>query len=154
VGGLGRRFRFQSAHLPILSTRSYTYTVSISSTNITYVSDTELLNTEHGYHGHEAKRRGRLKVTVKFLAAAREKAGLREETLELARGATVLEILKILAANHGEELGTYLFDSGTGNPRPHLQFLLNGRSVSMAGGFDTEVTEDANLMIFPPTSGG
>jgi MoaD family protein len=95
-----------------------------------------------------------LKVTVKFLAAAREKAGVREETLELAEGATVLDILKTLVAKHGEELREYLFDPESGEPRSHLQFLLNGRSVSMMGGFASEVTEDATMMIFPPTSGG
>jgi MoaD family protein len=95
-----------------------------------------------------------LKVTVKFLAASREKAGVREEILELAGGTTVLEILKALASKHGEELRKYLFDSDSGKPRSHLQFLLNGRSVSMMGGFSSEVTEDATMMIFPPTSGG
>jgi MoaD family protein len=95
-----------------------------------------------------------LKITVKFLATAREKAGVREETLELASGVTVLEILKTLAASHGRELKEYLFDSDSGQPRSDLQFLLNGRSVSMIGGFLSEITEDATMIIFPPTSGG
>jgi molybdopterin synthase catalytic subunit/molybdopterin synthase sulfur carrier subunit len=95
-----------------------------------------------------------LKITVKFLAAARERAGVREETLELPGNTTVLEILKILAERHGNALKEYLFDSNTGNPKNHLQFLLNGRSISGMGGFSAEVTEDASLMIFPPTSGG
>ena len=91
---------------------------------------------------------------MKFLAAARERAGVREETLEFPGNTTVLEILKVLAEKHGAALREYLFDSETGNPRNHLQFLLNGRSVSAMGGFSAKVTEDANLMIFPPTSGG
>jgi MoaD family protein len=95
-----------------------------------------------------------LKVTVKFLAAAREKAGVREETLQLEGATTVLEILKALAARHGDKLKEYLFDPESDSPRPHLQFLLNGRSVSMMGGFSAKVTEDATMMIFPPTSGG
>lgn len=95
-----------------------------------------------------------LRVTLKFLAAAREKAGVREETLELQGTTTVLEILKALAAKHGDKLKEYLFDPESGSPRAHLQFLLNGRSVSMMGGFSTEVREDATMMIFPPTSGG
>jgi len=95
-----------------------------------------------------------LKVTVKFLATAREKAGVREETLQLEGATTVLEILKALTARHGNKLKEYLFDRESGNPRPHLNFLLNGRSVSMMGGFSTEVTEDTTMIIFPPTSGG
>jgi len=95
-----------------------------------------------------------LKVTVKFLAAAREKAGVREETLELADGTTVLDILQTLAAKHGDVLREYLFDQDSGEPRSHLQFLLNGRSVSMMGGFSSQITEDSTMMIFPPTSGG
>jgi molybdopterin synthase sulfur carrier subunit len=93
-------------------------------------------------------------VTVKFLATAREVAGVREETLQLEGGTTVLEILKALAARHGNKLKEYLFDRESGSPRPHLNFLLNGRSVSMMGGFSAEVTEDATMIIFPPTSGG
>jgi MoaD family protein len=95
-----------------------------------------------------------LRVNVKFLAAAREKAGVREETLELEGSTTVLEILKALVAKHGDMLKEYLFDPESNSPRAHLQFLLNGRSVSMMGGFSAEVKEDATMMIFPPTSGG
>jgi MoaD family protein len=95
-----------------------------------------------------------LKVTVKFLAAAREIAGVREETLQVDEATTVLEILQTLATKHGEKLKEYLFDRESGNPKPYLNFLFNGRSVSMMGGFSAEVTEDATLMIFPPTSGG
>ena len=95
-----------------------------------------------------------LKVVVKFLAAAREKTGVREETLELEGATTVLEILKTLAKKHGNKLKEYLFDSESGNPRSYLNFLLNGRSISMMGGFSAQVTEDATMMIFPPASGG
>lgn len=95
-----------------------------------------------------------LRVIVKFLAAAREKAGVREETLELEGAPTILEILRALVAKHGDKLKEYLFDPESGSPRAHLQFLLNGRSVSMMGGFSTVVREDATMMIFPPTSGG
>lgn len=93
-------------------------------------------------------------MTVKFLAAAREKAGVREETLQLDRATTVLDILKALASRHGDKLREYLFDHESDSPRPHLNFLLNGRSISMMGGFSAEVTEDAIMIIFPPTSGG
>jgi MoaD family protein len=93
-------------------------------------------------------------VTVKFLGAAREKAGIREETLQLEGATTILEILKALATRHGNMLKEYLFDRESGSPRPHLNFLLNGRSVSMMGGFSAEVTEDATMIIFPPASGG
>ena len=95
-----------------------------------------------------------MKVTVKFLATAREIAGVREETLQLEGGTTVLEILKVLATRHGNKLKEYLFDRESGRPRPHLNFLLNGQSVSMMGGFSAEVTEDATMIIFPPASGG
>lgn len=93
-------------------------------------------------------------MTVKFLATAREIAGVREETLQLEGGTTVIEILKVLAARHGNKLKDYLFDRESGSPRPHLNFLLNGRSVSMMGGFSAEVTEDVTMIIFPPASGG
>ena len=49
-----------------------------------------------------------MKVTVKFLATAREIAGVREETLQLEGGTTVIEILKVLAARHENKLKEYL----------------------------------------------
>ena len=61
--------------------------------------------------------------------------------LELQGRVTVLEVLKTLAARHGDELG---------EPKSHLQFLLNGRSLAMLGGFSSEITEDVTMMIFPP----
>ena len=95
-----------------------------------------------------------MKVVVKFLGGAREKAGVREDTLEFDKASTVLEILQAVAARHGIKLNEYLFDPTSGNPRTHLQFLMNGRSVSIMGGFSAKVTEDVTMMIFPPTSGG
>jgi molybdopterin converting factor small subunit len=92
-----------------------------------------------------------LKVTVKFPAKAREITGAREETLAIEHSATVLDILRILVAKHGDRLNEYLFDPESGNPRQHLRFLLNGQSVSASDGFPSI---DSVLLIFPPTSGG
>ena len=92
-----------------------------------------------------------MKVTVKFLTKAREITGTREETLAIEQPATVMGILRMLVAKHGDKLNEYLFDPESGNPRQHLRFLLNGQSVSATEGFPST---DSVLLIFPPTSGG
>jgi len=48
----------------------------------------------------------------------------------------------------------YLFDSATGKPKPHLRFLLDGRSVHMINEFDTTLSDEATLLIVPPVAGG
>lgn len=90
-------------------------------------------------------------MIVKFPAKAREITGAREETLAIEHSATVLDILRMLVAKHGDKLNEYLFDPKSGNPRQHLRFLLNGQSVSAS---KVLPSVDSVLLIFPPTSGG
>ena len=95
-----------------------------------------------------------MKVTVKFFAAGREIAGVREENFEVQDSATVRHLLRLLADKHGKQLEEYLFDPKTGEPRPHLTFLIDGRSVSMQQSFDTVLSDGCALAIVPPVAGG
>jgi len=92
-----------------------------------------------------------LKVTVKFVGGAREIVGSRELTVDIKTSATVLDILRMLTAKHGNRLGEYLFDPQSNNPRQHLRFLLNGQSVSVS---DVIAKDDSVILIFPPVGGG
>jgi len=95
-----------------------------------------------------------LRVIVKFFATAREIAGVQDETLEIEDSAAVLQLLKLLVNEYGKRLEEYVFDPNTREPRPHLTFLLDGRTVSMLHGFDTTLTDGSTLAIVPPVSGG
>jgi len=91
---------------------------------------------------------------VKYLAAAREITGTREETVETKQPSTVMDLLKVLAEKHGQKMRDYLFDSATGKPQAHLRFLLDGRSVHMINEFETTLSDDSTLLIVPPVAGG
>ena len=91
---------------------------------------------------------------MKYLAAAREITGTREETVETKQPSTVMDLLKVLAEKHGQKMRDYLFDSATGKPQTHLRFLLDGRSVHMINEFETTLSDDATLLIVPPVAGG
>jgi molybdopterin converting factor small subunit len=91
-----------------------------------------------------------LKVTVKFVGGAREIVGARELIVDVKTSATVLEILRMLIAKHGNQLEEYLFDPESNNPRQHLRFLLNGQSVSVS----EVITGNSIILIFPPVGGG
>ena len=95
-----------------------------------------------------------MRVKVKYLAAAREITGTREETVETDKPSTIMDLLRLLAEKHGQKMRDYLFDSATGKPKPHLRFLLDGRSVHMINEFDTMLSDEATLLIVPPVAGG
>jgi MoaD family protein len=95
-----------------------------------------------------------LKVKVQYFASIRELLGLREEMLEVKEKTTVLDVLKVLAQKHGEQLKEYVFDSKTGNPRSNLQFLVNEDSITSLNGLSTILEENSSLAIIPPVGGG
>ena len=95
-----------------------------------------------------------MRVKVKYMAAAREITGAREETIDTNESSTIMDLLRLLAEKHGRKMHDYLFDSATDKPKPYLRFLLDGRSVHMINAFDTVLTEDVTLLIVPPVGGG
>ncbi len=95
-----------------------------------------------------------MQVKVKYMAAAREITGTREETVETSNSSTIMDLLKLLVEKHGQKMRDYLFDPTTGKPRPHLRFLLDGKSVHMINAFDTELSDEATLLIVPSVAGG
>jgi MoaD family protein len=95
-----------------------------------------------------------LKVRVQYFAAVREITNQREEMLDVDSGTSVLDLLKLLVARHGNRLREYVFDSKTGNPRTYLQFLLDEESIATMNGFSTMLRDNSVLAIIPPVGGG
>ena len=79
-------------------------------------------------------------VTILYFAAARERAGLSRETLEVPAGTRVADVLKQLSARH-PTLAPLL---------PHLRVALNQEFVDAA----EAVPEGAELALIPPVAGG
>ena len=95
-----------------------------------------------------------MRIKVQYFAAIREIVNQREEILEVDQGTTVLDVLNVLAKNHGEKFRDYVFDPQTKAPRPYLQFLVNEESVSSMNGLSTALADNSTIAIIPPVGGG
>jgi len=95
----------------------------------------------------------RVKVKVKFFTTLREIAGKKEDQIELSRSVTVEALLRQLAKKYGKEFEDYVYDE-LGNVRGHLQFLVNGKSITALQGFKTKLREGDQVAILPPVGGG
>ncbi len=79
-------------------------------------------------------------ITVRYFAAARERAGCSEQTLELQGGAPVQQLLDVLCALH-PTLRPLL---------PHLRVAVNHEFVAL----DATVPPGAEVALIPPVAGG
>jgi len=100
-----------------------------------------------------APEKSAIKITVKFFTTLREIVGKREEQIELFRPITVEALLKQLSKTYGNEFVDYVFDE-LGNVRGHLQFLVNGKSITTMQGFKTMLKNGDQIAILPPVGGG
>ncbi len=83
-------------------------------------------------------------VRVRYLSAMRDRAGLREEAVELPAGSR----LAALASWLGEKRGLAL-------PDPLVMATLNGRGWGQQErGMDTPLTDGDEVALFPVVGGG
>jgi len=95
-----------------------------------------------------------MKVTAKFFASVREITKKSEETLDVKDGTTVEGLLKLLAEKYGREFRDYVFEDKNETPRDHLQFLIDGKSITIFEGVQTMLYDGCRLAIVPPVGGG
>lgn len=94
-----------------------------------------------------------MKVTVKFFTTLREMTNKREEEIEVSDPLTVKELLSYLSEKYGPKFVDYVYDE-KGKARSYLQFLINGRSITMLQGFETKLKDGDKFAIIPPVGGG
>jgi len=94
-----------------------------------------------------------IRVKVKFFTALREIVGKKEEQVELSRSLRVEALLRQLSKTYGKEFEDYVYDE-LGNIREHLQFLVNGKSITALEGLKTKLKEGDQVAILPPVGGG
>ena len=95
-----------------------------------------------------------MKIKVKFFALVRELTGTKEEVVDLDDRATVRTLLDKLVAEHGTKFRDYIFDPASNEPKGHVQFLMDGRNITLMQGLDTILKEGTSLAILPPVGGG
>jgi molybdopterin synthase sulfur carrier subunit len=81
-----------------------------------------------------------MRVRVRLFASLREAAGVAEDELELAPGASAEDAWGALVARH----------PGLSSRRPSLSAAVNRRYVA----FDAPLSEADELVFIPPVSGG
>jgi len=94
-----------------------------------------------------------MRVTVKFFTALREIVGKREDVLEFSKGTTMKELLKHLSEIYGQAFKEYIYNE-RGRAKSHLQFLINGKSITTLKGFETKLKDGDKIAIIPPVGGG
>jgi MoaD family protein len=83
-------------------------------------------------------------VQVRYLSALRDRAGLREEAVELPAGARLRDLADWLARRHGLRL-----------PDPQLMATLNGRGWTQhTEAMDTPLKDGDQVALFPLVGGG
>ena len=87
---------------------------------------------------------GPLRVRVRYLSAIRDRAGLREEPVELPQGSRLRELASWLAQARGLKL-----------PDPSVMATLNGRGWGQyPEGLDTALAPGDEVALFPVVGGG
>ncbi len=94
-----------------------------------------------------------MKVKIRYFAFLRELTGKREELIELEEDTSVGKLLETLSAKYGEKFRDYLYGVGEFEGLT-LNFLLNGRNISLDEGFNTKLQDGDVLSILPPVAGG
>jgi len=94
-----------------------------------------------------------IKVKIKFFTTLREIVGKKEEQIELSRSVTVQALMRQLSKKYGKDFEDYVYDE-LGNIRGHLQFLVNGKSITTLQGLKTKLKENDQIAILPPVGGG
>lgn len=86
-----------------------------------------------------------MKVTVLYGAQLSEAAGGIRETVELDDGASVGDLLRLLASRHGPRFSSALESLGQ-----RLLILVNGMSSS----YSDKLSDGDFVSLLPPVSGG
>ena len=94
-----------------------------------------------------------MKVTVKFFTTLREIVGKKEEEFEFSKGTTIKEVLRHLSESYGRTFKEYIYNE-KGRIKSHLEFLINGKSITTLQGFETKLKDGDKIAIIPPVGGG
>lgn len=81
--------------------------------------------------------------------------GKKQEIVKVPDGATLSDLLNLLVERYGPALQKELFIPQTGEVKPHVLILLNGRSVDQfRDRFKTVLSQNDSVMFTFPVSGG
>ena len=91
------------------------------------------------------------KVKIRLFATLRDAFNSNEVELRLRTMDTIEDLLKALC--NSRECRHKLLDQ-SGNLKPYVKVLKNGRNIDFLGGMDTRLADGDVVSIFPPVGGG
>ena len=96
-----------------------------------------------------------VRVKVEYYGVASVMLGKLEETLEVKKPTTLLELILLIAKLHDGSLGTYLIDPATMNVRAHpaLTYLVNGQTIPYHEVANIFLEDDSTVSIIPTQAG-
>lgn len=91
-----------------------------------------------------------MSITLRLPTVLAKAAG--GQTVHQAKGTTVGDVVSDVAARY-PELGTRLRDA-KGEPYPYVIFYLDDEDIRFQKGFQTPVSEGAEIVVVPAIAGG
>ncbi len=95
-----------------------------------------------------------VEVTVAVFATLREIIGQKEVKLRVKRGSTVKGLIELLGEKFNSEVPEKVLNEDGTDLSENFRVLVNGRSVSLLKGIETELMGGERVSIFPPVGGG
>ncbi len=95
-----------------------------------------------------------VEVTVAVFATLREIIGQKEVKLRVKRGSTVKGLIELLGEKFNPEVPEKVLNEDGTDLSENFRVLVNGRSVSLLKGIETELMGGERVSIFPPVGGG
>jgi molybdopterin converting factor small subunit len=94
-----------------------------------------------------------ISVTIKTILHLKKIFG-DQTVIDLPAGATLSELLSIMADRWGDEFATNILQPGKSTTLPHIRLLINGRDIAFLNRFETRLNDEDEVMILPPVAGG
>ncbi len=92
-------------------------------------------------------------VEVRFFTTLRVITQRKRDEVTVSSTVTVEELVALLSARYGRGFREYVYDA-SGKLKPHLKYLVNGRSIARLNGMTTRLTNADTVAIIPPAGGG
>ena len=92
-----------------------------------------------------------MRITVEYAAQLRQAAGTSREELDLDPGCTPADLVRRIAAAHGDPLSPLLLDP-TGNPRRSILLFVGDDQVR--SNTPVELRDGDSVTLLSPVSGG
>jgi len=81
----------------------------------------------------------------------REVTGVKRIELEAN---TIRDLLDILKTTYGERFTNTVIDSESGNLKQFYSCMVNGKRIELLNGYDTLLSDNDAVALFPPVGGG